>query len=563
MRLNNIPFKPQAYELAAFTLENLQEPVEEIYKRGGIEALKDLPGIGESIAKKIIEYLETGSVRYYLEIKRRLPVDLSELTRVEGMGPKRAKILYEKLGVRTLEDLERVAKEGKIASLPGFGEKSQENILEAIEFLKRSKGRFLLNEVWPLAELLLKRLRSLKEVERVEIAGSLRRRKETIGDLDILVISSCPKKVADFFVNMPEVVKIWGKGETRSSVRLDLGIDVDLRLIPPDSFGAALQYFTGSKAHNIALRKIAQEQGLKLNEYGLFDKKGKKIAGKTEQEIYNALGFPYIEPELRENRGELETAKKGELPKLVSISDIKGDLHCHSNWDGGQNSILELVNKALSLGYEYIGIADHTRFLRIEHGLGPKELEAQRKEIERINTQLKKQGQSFKVLQGCEANIMRDGSLDLPDSTLKNLDYVIAGVHSHFKLSEEEMTQRILKALENPYLTILAHPTGRLLKRRPSYVVDMEKVMDKAKEKGKVLEIDAFPERLDLPDTLIKMAIEKGVKLVINTDTHEIDHMEFMRFGVWQARRGWAEKNDIINTLSLPELESFLQKNRA
>ena len=554
LEMEGVAFKPYAYQKAAITLETLEEDVEEIYKRGGIEALKEIPGVGESIALKIEEYLKTGKIKYYEEFKKKIPVDLEEIIAIEGMGPKRAKVLYEKLGIKTVEELERAAKAHKIAPLFGFGEKTEKNILEGIAFLKRSKGRFLLGEILPTVKEVYEKLKSLKEIETIDPAGSVRRMKETIGDVDFLVISEKPEKVMDFFTSLPGIEKIWGKGKTKSSVRMKEGFDMDIRVVPKRSYGSALQYFTGSKDHNIALRKIAIDKGLKLSEYGLF-RGSKMIAGKNEEEIYKALGMDWIPPELRENQGEIELALERKLPKIIDYKDIKGDLHCHTKWDGGADTIEEIVEVAKKMGYQYIGIADHTKFLRIEHGLDEKKLALQRKEIDNLNKKLK----NFKILQGAETNILPDGSIDIKDEALKKLDYVIAGIHSSFKMEKEKMTERIIKAMKNPNVDIISHPTGRILKRRDEYQIDFDKILRAAKEFGAILEINSFPERLDLNDQNIRRAKEAGVKMVINTDSHHKDQMRFIEFGIAQARRGWAEKEDIINTQPLEKLLKFFK----
>jgi len=554
LEMEGVAFKPYAYQKAAITLETLEEDVEEIYKKGGFRALEKIPGVGKSIAEKIEEYIKTGGIKYYEEFKRKMPVNLEEIIAVEGMGPKRAKILYQKLGIRNLKDLEKAAETHKIASLFGFGEKTEKNILEGIAFLKRSKGRFLLGEILPKVKEILERLKSLEEVEQISTAGSVRRMKETIGDVDILVTTKNPKKVIDFFVSLPEIVKVWGKGPTKSSIKVKEGFDVDLRVLKNKSYGSALQYFTGSKEHNIATRRIAINKGLKLSEYGLF--KGKKmIAGWSEAGVYKILGLPWIEPELRENQGEIEAGLKGKLPKVIGYKDIKGDLHCHSKWDGGANSITEMKKAAQNMGYEYIGISDHTKFLRIEHGLDEKKLAQQRKEIDKLNEKFK----SFKVLQGAETNILNDGSIDIKDEALKKLDYAIAGIHSNFKMEKDKMTERIIKAMKNPNIDIISHPTGRILKRRDEYLCDFDKILRAAKEFKVILEINSFPERLDLNDQNIRRAKEAGVKMVINTDSHHKDQLRYIELGIAQARRGWAEKEDIINVHPLEKLLKFFK----
>ena len=574
LEMEGVDFKPFAYERAALTLETLEEDVKEIYKKGGIRALEEIPGVGKSIAEKIEEYLKTGKIKYYEQFKKRLPVKLDEITAVEGMGPKKAKVLYQKLGIRDLKDLEKAAGAHKIAPLFGFGEKTEKNILEGIAFLKRSKGRFLLGNIMSIVKSVVVKLENLKEVKKISVAGSVRRMKETVGDVDILVAVESKKgsasakasadAIADFFVSLPDVVKIWGKGTTKASVRMKDGFDMDIRVVPEKSYGSALQYFTGSKEHNIMTRKIAIDKGLKLNEYGVF-RGSKMIAGKTEEEIYKAIGLLWIPPELRENEGEIEAALEGKLPKIIDYKDIKGDLHCHSDWNGGKNSIEEIAEAAREMGYEYIGIADHTKFLRIEYGLNEKQLLQQRKEIEKLNCKLKsnpsgsppagvQENCKFHILQGCEANILTDGSIDIKDEVLAKLDFVIAGVHSSFKMEKSKMSERIIRAMKNPNVDIISHPTGRLIKKRDEYQIDFAKILRAAKETGTILEINSYPQRLDLKDSYIRQAKEAGVKMVINTDSHHKDQLRFIEYGIAQARRGWAEKEDIINTRPLEKL---------
>lgn len=554
LEMEGVKFKPSAYRKAASTLENLKRHIEEIFEKGGEEAVKNISGVGESIAEKIIEYLKSGEMEYYEKYKKKYPMNIEELTSVEGVGSKMAQELYEQLGVKNLKDLEKAATNGKIRQLPGFGETTEENILEGIKFVRESEGRFLLGNIMPRVEEIEKKIKSLKEVDSINVCGSVRRRKETIGDVDFLVLTRNSSRVMNFFCEMPEVVKVWGQGETKSSIRVKEGFDVDLRIVSRDSYGAALQYFTGSKAHNIGLRKISIERGYKLNEYGVF-KDGEKIAGEDEEGVYNELGLQWIPPEIRTNRGEIEAARKGNLPGLVELDEIKGDLHCHSNWDGGKNSIEEMVETAKDKGYRYLGISDHTKFLKIEHGLDESELKAQGKQIEEINKKLK----DFQILQGAEVNILKDGSLDIENNSLKKLDYAIAGIHSHFSMSENEMTERIIRAMKNPYINIISHPTGRILKGRRGYPVNLERIFKVAKETGTILEINSYPERLDLNGPAARSAIENGVKLVVNTDSHQKDQLRYMEYGVAQARRGWASSKDIINTYSLPKLKKLLK----
>ena len=606
LEMDGVAFKPFAYEKAALVINTLEQDIEDIYKKGGIKALEGIPGIGQSIAQKIEEYLKTGKIKYYEEFRKKMPTNLEEIVSIEGVGPKKAKILYQKLEINNLEELKEAAELHRIAPLFGFGEKTEKSILEGIAFLERSKGRFLLGEILPVVKEVQEKLKSLKEVEEISPAGSVRRMKETIGDVDFLVVSKNPGKVMDFFVSIPGVIKVWEKGATKASVRMSAqgrstsggkgqGFDMDIRVVPKKSYGAALQYFTGSKEHNISLRKIAIDKGLKLNEYGLFSAQGrstsggksqwKQIAGEDEKEVYKALGLSYIEPEMREDKGEIEAALKGTLPKIIGYNDIKGDLHCHSDWDGGENSIEEMAEAAKSMGHEYIGISDHTKFLKIENGLDERKLEQRNREIDRLNLNGKLQmadgkpstraklgaglvphrnevsGTGFKILKGCEANILPDGLIDIKDEALKKLDFVIAGVHSALKTPKEKMTERIIRAMRNPNVDIISHPTGRILKRRDEYQIDFDKILRAARETKTILEINSYPERLDLNDQNIRRAKEAGVKMAINTDSHEKHRMRFVEFGVAQARRGWAEKEDIINTKPLNSLMGMFKKD--
>ncbi len=569
LEMDGVPFKPQAYQKVSLIIETLENDIEEIYKKEKRKGLMKIAGVGEGIADKIEEFLKTGKIKEIEKYEKKYPIKLEELMEVEGIGPKTIKVLYQKLKIKNLKELEKAALQKKIRNLEGFGEKSEKNILEAIDFLKRSKGRFLLSDAYYLAEKITSELQKIKEIDKIIACGSLRRMKETIGDIDLLATikpafvknSESKKKIMDVFVNLNGVIKIWDYGLTKSSVRFSKGIDADLRVVESNEFGSALQYFTGSKEHNIALRKIAIDKNLKLNEYGLF--KGKKrIAGENEEEIYKILGLSYIEPEIRENRGEIELSSKNKLPKIIGYNDIKGDLHCHSNWDGGANSIEEMAEAGIKIGYQYLGISDHTKFLRIEHGLDEKQLLEQQKEIQKLNSKFKIQNSKFQILHGCETNILNDGRVDIDDKVLKQLDYVIAGVHSNMKMSKEEMTERIIKAIKNPNVDIISHPTGRLINRRDEYLIDFDKILRAAKEYGVALEINSFPERLDLKDLNIRKAIENGVKLVINTDSHHLDQFCFMKFGIAQARRGWATKDDIINSWPIEKLKNFFSSKK-
>ncbi|MBW2984715.1 DNA polymerase/3'-5' exonuclease PolX [Candidatus Woesearchaeota archaeon] len=546
LELNEVEFKPRAYRKAAMTVEALSEDIEKIAEE---DRLEELPGIGKNISQKIKDILKTGTFKAYEELKKKTPIKVDELEAIEGLGPKTVKKLYSILGVKNLKDLERAAKQGKIRGIKGLGPTVEENILKGIEFSKKGKGRVLLGFALPSAQEIVNRLKKLKEVKQISLAGSLRRRKETIGDVDILVTSSKPDKVMDSFTAMKEVADVLAKGHTKSSVRLSNGIQVDVRVLEDKSFGSALQYFTGSKSHNIHLRKIAIEKGLKLSEYGLF--RGKKsVAGRTEQEIYKKLGLSYIEPELREDIGEIEAAQKGKLPKLIGYNDIKGDIHTHTNWSDGAESIETMAKAAKGLGYKYIAVTDHAGQLKIAHSLDEKRILKQINEIEKVNKKM----MGFRVLTGVEVNIKDDGALDVKGSVLKKLDIVIASIHSGFKNPKEKIMKRLLTAMENGNVDVIGHPTGRKMGKREPYGIDFDRLFDKAKETNTALEINAWPERLDLNDVNVKAAVEAGVNLVIGTDAHNIDHLKFMELGIATARRGWAEAKNVLNTLSVDKL---------
>lgn len=560
LEIQDVQFKPRAYERAAHSIEALEESVSDIYKRGGVKALDAIPGIGVNISKKIEELIKTGHLKYYEKLKKKMPVDIKELTAVEGMGPKKIAKLYKDLGVKNIKKLEKVANAGKIRHLEDFGEKTEENILKGIEFLKKSGGRFILGFAMPQIKTIKEKIKKIKGVDQAMFSGSIRRMKETVGDGDVLVTVSSlevAKRVADFFVNMPEVAHVYSRGTTKCSVRLKNNMDFDLRIVPEESFGAALQYFTGNKAHNIALRKIAIKKGLKLNEYGIFRGK-RQIAGRTEEEVYRTLGLKWIEPELRTNTGEIEASQKNKLPKLIGYNDIKGDLQIQTTWSDGVNSIEDYAKEAMKLGLEYIAITDHTKTLAITGGLDEKGLMRQGKEIDKINKKLK--DKKFKILKGSEVEILKDGKLDIKDEALKKLDVVGIAVHSGFKMSKKDMTERIIRAMKNPYAHILFHPTGRVINRRPPYKLDIERIIKAARETKTVLEINAYPDRLDLKDEYIRMAIEAGVKLCINSDAHSIEHLQYLELGIAQARRGWASKKNIINTNSVGSFLKLLKK---
>ena len=469
---DEIRFKYLAYRKAAQTIESLQKDILKIYKEGGVKALEEIHSIGSGIAEKIEEILETNRLKYYEDLKNKIPIDVDSLMNIEGLGPKRISILYKKLKIRNIKELEEAAKKGKIKNIQGFGSKVEENIIKAIEFSKTSKKRFILGFTWPIIRELENKIKQIKDVERVEICGSVRRRKETIADIDILTISSNPNKVIDAFIKLEEVKRILAKGNTKSTIILKNNIQVDLRVLPKESFGAAMQYFIGNKNHNVKLRKIAISKGYKLSEYGLF-KGNKIIAADDEKEVYKALGLDYIEPEMREDNGEIELAMKHKLPKLIQLKDIKGDLHMHTNQSDGLNTMEEMIEKAISLRREYMVISDHTGFLQVAHGLNEKQLLKQKGLVEKMN---KKYGNKIKILSGCEVNIKDNGNPDIKDSVLKQLDVVTASIHSGFKGSEEKITKRTITAMENENIDIIGHPTGRILQKREQFLINIGKI---------------------------------------------------------------------------------------
>ncbi|MDD5043431.1 MAG: DNA polymerase/3'-5' exonuclease PolX [Patescibacteria group bacterium] len=554
LEMDEIPFKPRAYAKAAQFLESLDESAEDVYNRGGVKALEALPAIGASMARKIEEYIKTGKVRYYNDLRRQIPIKIEELTAVEGVGPRVAKELYRRLKITDLASLEKAARAGKIHRLPGFKEKSEENILRGVEFLKKSKGRKLLGQALPLAREIESRLNKLGYVKKAAVAGSVRRRKETIGDFDFVAASGNPEKAMDFFVSLPEVAEIHDKGKTLSSVRLNNGLDADLRVVRENQYGSVLHHFTGDKYHNIALRSLAKSRGLKISEYGVF-RGSKCLASRTEKDVYATLGLPYIEPELRVNNGEIEAAAAGKLPKLISYKDIRGDLQLHTNWTDGHNSLEEMVMAAKKIGYEYIAITDHTKYLAMANGLDEKRILKYIEAIKKINRRLR----GMRVLAGVEVNILKDGNLDIENSVLNKLDIVLAGVHSHFNQSGEEMTRRMERAMRNPNVDVIVHPSGRVLQRREGYAMDWPRVFKTAENTGTILEINAHFNRLDMEAERIREAVRAGVKLEISTDAHSVDHLWFMELGIAEARKGWARKEDVINTYPLGEMLKLLK----
>ncbi len=555
LEMKKVQWKPAAYRKAARAIESLGEDVKEIYEKEGQEGLEEIPGVGEAISEKIIEYIKTGKVKHLGKLRKTIPKGVVDMMKVQGIGAKKAVKLYEELGIKSVKELEKAAKKHKIMELETFKEKSEENIIEGIKFMKSNKGRILLGHALPVARDIVARLKSLKDVKEAIAGGSIRRMEETIGDIDILAVASSSKSVVDFFTRMSDVKKILARGNTKAVIITKDNVQVDLRIIKPESFGSALQYFTGNKTHNIHLRKIAIKKGLKLSEYGLF--KGKKqVAGKTEKEVYNKLGMPYIEPELRNEKDEIEAALKKNLPKIISYGNIKGDLHMHTKLSDGKNTIEEMAKAAKSFGLKYIAITDHGHYGKMLQRANEKQLEKQIKEIDKINKKIN----GIEILKGVEVDVRGDGSLALNDGVLRKLDVVIAAVHSGFKFPEKKQTDRILKALDNPFVNILAHPTGRLIQKRKPFNLDLEKIYNKAKQNNIALEINASIDRLDLNDNHVREVVSKGCKLVIGTDAHATEQFQQMELGIAVARRGWAEKKDIINTLDLKGVREFLKR---
>ena len=546
------PFRVRAYRFAARTLRDLPAEVGEMVAKG--EDLTSLPGIGDDLAGKIKEILATGTAAALEAQRKRVPATLTELLRIPGLGPKRVKTLAHELKIRSLSELQTAAQAGRVRTLAGFGEKTEQHILDALATRLAEAPRVQRAVAIPSAEALVAYLEQSSGVSRVIAAGSYRRGLETIGDLDILVTAPAGRAVMDRFVAYQEVRDVLAHGATKSSVRLQSGLQVDLRVVPQESYGAALLYFTGSKSHNVVLRQLAQQRGLKLNEYGVF-RGDKPVAGETEESVYASLGLPWIPPELREGRGEIDAAKAGRLPHLVDLQDLKGDLHAHTRATDGRNSLPEMAEAARLRGLRYFAITDHSRRLTMAKGLDSTRLLQQMEDIDQLNATLS----GVTILKGIEVDILEDGSLDLPDEVLGRLDLVVGAVHSRFNLSNRRQTERIMKAMDHPHFSILAHPSGRLIGRREPYEVDMLRIIRKARERRCFLEINAHPERLDLTDIHCRMAREEGVLLAVNTDAHSMLDLENARFGVGQARRGWLEKSDVLNTRSYAELRKLLK----
>lgn len=557
LAMDDVPFKPQAYERAAMALESLGQDVRTIYEQDGLKGLQKIPGVGASTAEKIEEYLKTGKIKYYEELRKKMPVNIEELTSVEGIGPKMIRDLWKHLKIKDLKTLEKAAKAGKIQKLPNFRTKTEQNILQGIAFAKRSQGRWLLGTIYPYVDELIALLKDSGLVKEAVAAGSIRRMKETVGDVDILVTTKDQEKVIAYFLEHTRHTKLWGRGPTKVSLHTLQGFDIDLRVLDEDVFGAGLQYFTGSKEHNVKLRTYAAQKGYKVSEYGVF-KGRKRIACKTEEEVYQALGLPYIEPEMREDTGEIEAALQDKLPKLIPYGSLKGDLQVQTDWTDGKNSIEEMAKAAKANGLAYIAITDHTKDLAMTGGSNEEKLLRQMAEIDKVNAKIS----GVKILKGAEVNIRKDGTLDIEDRILAKLDVVGISVHSYFKMTRKDMTERIVRAMQNPHADILFHPTGRIIQKREPYEVDISEVISRAKKTGTLLEINAFPARLDIRDVYIKQALEAGVHLVIDSDAHASSHFQFLKYGIAQARRGWAAAKDIVNTQSLDKFLKSLKNSK-
>ena len=587
---SNTVFKIRAYRRTADIIENLSSNVEEVYNKRKLKGLIAIPSIGKAIALKIEEYVTTGKIEYAEELKKRTSINVEEFYHLEGVGigPKTVKALHDSLGLNNLTDVERAAMEGKIRSVPGFSYKKEESILKKIQSFKKDSGRYLLGDVYPLVKQIEVRLSNIKGVKNAIAVGSFRRMKETLGDIDYLVVSDAPEVIMDYFASMPEVDQVVGKGASKTFVKLNNGMDADLLVVPEESFGSALQYFTGSKEHDVALRKIAISKGLRLNEWGVYDDNNNRlIASSKEEEVYDILGLDWIPPEMRENKGETELAKKErrkdgqiKLPDLVDYNSLKGDLQVHSSDTDGMMSIKDIALAAKEkFGLEYIVITDHTKNLALAHGLDENHLLDQANKISELNDKLKNDfeynnekernsgigscisniSNNFRILSGAEVNIMKDGSLDIPSNILDKLDVVGAAIHSNFSQPVEVQTNRLIKASQNPSVDIIFHPTGRIINKRDGYPVNMERLINVAKDTGTILEVDAHYNRLDLKDDHILMAVQNGVKLAIDSDAHHYIHFAFLTFGIGQARRGWAKQSDVVNTLSADKMMNCLK----
>jgi len=586
---NNSIFKVRSYKRAGEAIADLPSNIEDIYSKEGLAGLLNIHSIGKAIAGKIEEYITTGKIQYFEKLRSENNINIDEFYRLESIGPKTIKIFHDNLNVKNLSDLEKAAAEGKIRKIPGFSQKKEESIMKKIQLFKKGRERYLIGEVYPLIKQIEERLSGFEGVSKAIATGSFRRMKETIGDVDYLAVSDDPKKVIDYFAAMPEVDEVLGKGQHKIFLRLNNGMDADLLVVPKESFGSALQYFTGSKQHNVAVRKIALAKGFRLNEWGVFDNNdNNRIAGSSEEEVYRILELDWIHPEMRENMGEIELAKKGKLPQLIQYNDLKGDLQVHSNNTDGTMSIEDMALAAKEkFGLEYIAITDHTKSLKLTNGLDEQELIDQANKIKEINDKIRqgfyykekednnlnnmqnsvhdkqditKSGQNnFQILSAAEVNIMKDGSLDISNNTLDKLDVVGAAIHSNFAQTIEVQTDRLIKAAQNPSVDIIFHPTGRLINKREGYQINVDKLMEVAKDTNTVLEIDAHYDRLDLKEEYIRKAVQNDINLVIDSDAHHPVHFAFLKFGIAQARRAWAGKSDILNTLSVDRLLNNLK----
>jgi len=548
-------FKIRAYRLASQAIHDSPEDISTLIKEN---RLKDLPGIGDAIAKKITEYVKTGRLTFFERLTEEIPLHILSLLEIPGLGPKKVATLYRHLHIDTIESLKKACQDGQLREIDGFGEITERNILRGIQLLEKTSGRSLLHHAYNNGQHYLQYIKECSEVIHANLAGSLRRMKETIGDIDIIVASEDADKAVDHFINYPKIKQILVQGKTKTSVLLIDSIQVDLRVVPLQSYGAALQYFTGSKEHNVTLRGLAVRQGFKLNEYGLFEKNSDRfVCGRTEKDIYNHLGLQFIPPELRENRGEIDIAKNNTLPRLLEVKDVKGDLHIHSTYSDGSNSISEMVEACAKRSYEYVGITDHSQSLKIAKGLDIEAIHAKKKEIRRLN-----ETAPLRVFCGTECDIKPDGKLDYPDEVLSLFDYVGIGVHTGFNMTKDQATERIIRGMKHPLVTFLAHPTCRMIGHREGFDLDMDQIFETAVETNTALEINSFPDRLDLNDIQVKRGKELGVRFIIGTDSHAKEHLDYMKFGVATARRGWLEKEDVMNTSDLTTIEQLFKQGR-
>lgn len=552
--LGDNPFRVRAHHRAA---DSIRSSVEDIIALVHAKRLTELPAVGQGLAERIEELVNTGRMSYYEELKEQVPPRILELMQINGVGPKKAKVFYDELQVTNADELMEAAKKGRVRVLKGMSSRTEENIIKGIEMMRAGRERMLLSEAFPLAISFVDMLRERQRVEEADIAGSLRRMKETIGDIDILATGADPGEIIDYFIGLPEVARVLAKGDTKASVLATNGLQLDLRVVRPEEYGSALQYFTGSKEHNVRLRDLAKRKGYKINEYGIFDNKSNRNKGsRTENDIYKTLGLDYIPPTLREDNGEITAAATHALPTLVQMTDIRGDLQVHSTWSDGLNHVKDIAMAAISLGYEYLAVTDHAEKLKIAGGMSKEDIVNRRKEIDQLNNEL----DGITILNGVELNIDGEGNVDYPDDVLKEFDIVLGSIHSGFQQTREKIMKRAATAMENPYIQIFAHPTGRVIGRRDPYALDIEEAFDLAARTGTILEINAFPNRLDLKDEYVREAKRRGLKLVISTDSHMSAHLRYMMYGLAVAQRGWLEAPDVINTYPLEEMMKLLKK---